>query len=140
MDFKFSYKSDKRKLIKDIVAMGKIAIKGMCFFGYHGCHKEEQNIGNNYLVDVYIDTNLTKAAKTDNLTNTIDYVKVHQIVEKEISKTSKLLENVAERVINELSKNFKHIDYIKVRVAKLHPPIGREVEKVYIELEKKFKE
>ncbi|PCH68621.1 MAG: dihydroneopterin aldolase [Bacteroidetes bacterium] len=120
--------------------MGLIALRNMKFFGYHGCHEEEQKIGNNYVVDVFINTSLINAAKTDALSATVDYVKVHRIVEHEIAITSKLLENVAERIINSLSKEFTEIEKVKVRVAKLNPPVGGEVEQVYIEFEKKLKE
>lgn len=116
--------------------MSKIILNGMKFFGYHGCHKEEQKIGNNYIVDVLLETNLEKAAHSDSLHDTIDYVKVHSLVEKEIKITSKLLENVAQRIIDTIATHFPEVYSINVKVAKLNPPVGGEVEKVYVEIDK----
>lgn len=119
--------------------MSKIALKGMRFFGYHGCHKEEQKIGNHYVVDLILKTDLDKAARSDLLADTIDYVTVHKLVEKEISITSKLLENVAQRIINSIEKKYSVVEQINVKVSKLNPPVGGEVEEVCIELEKKLR-
>ena len=60
-----------------------IEITGIKLYSYHGCLKEEAIIGGNYIVDVFIKTDFTKASKTDNLDQTIDYV----LVNNEFHKT-----------------------------------------------------
>ena len=53
--------------------MSQIALEGMRFYAYHGFYEEEQIIGNNYVIDVYIKTNFSEAAETDDLYKTINY-------------------------------------------------------------------
>ena len=44
--------------------MGLIEIEGMEFYAYHGHFKEEQVVGNKFLVNVSIETDCEKAAKS----------------------------------------------------------------------------
>ena len=56
-----------------------INIEGIKLYAYHGCLEEESRIGGNYIVDVYMITDFSEAAKTDDLTKTIDYCTVYEI-------------------------------------------------------------
>ena len=77
--------------------MGVITVSGIKLYAYHGCMKEEAKIGSDYEVDVVLESDLSKAAMTDDLTQTIDYVAVNKIVAEEMAIRSKLLEYVAKR-------------------------------------------
>ena len=68
--------------------MGKIVLEGMKFFAYHGYYKEEQTLGNHFLVDVYVE--LYSQEKNE-------YETIYLIVKHEMAKTSKLLENVTKQ-------------------------------------------
>jgi len=115
--------------------MGLIAVEGMHFFAYHGFYKEEQKLGNNYIVDVYLTTDLKTAAASDNLQDTINYEKVYEVSGKVMSKKTKLLETLAESIAMELSQQFKTIQHIKVRISKLNPPMGGKIDRTYIEID-----
>ena len=56
--------------------MDTITIKGMHFYGYHGCLPEEQRTGQPFHVDVVLHADLSKAGASDELNDTIDYSKV----------------------------------------------------------------
>jgi len=114
--------------------MGVIEIKGISLYAYHGCFDEEKIIGNHFKVDVTMETSLEEAALTDDLSKTINYQKVYDLVKAEMEIPSKLLEHVAGRIINTIHKNFPAISHAKVRVSKLHPSLGGEVEFVGVEL------
>ncbi len=115
--------------------LNKIAVEGIKLYGYHGCLDEEAKIGGNYIVDVYLDTDFSKAAKSDDLTQTIDYCAVYEIVKKEMALRSKLIEQVADRIHKNITKNFATVTKAKVRLTKLSPPMNGNVEKVYVEIE-----
>jgi len=115
--------------------MGLIAVEGMHFFAYHGFYKEEQKLGNNYIVDVYITTDLKTAAASDNLQDTINYEKVYEVAGKVMSKKTKLLETLAESIAVELTQQFTTIQHIKVRISKLNPPMGGKIDRTYIEID-----
>lgn len=112
--------------------MNKILVEGIKIYAYHGCLEEEGKIGCNYIVDVTIETDFTEAAKTDDLNKTIDYVTVYNIVKTQMAIRSKLIEQVGQRIVDELKKELKTIKKVKVKVTKLNPPMNGEVESVSI--------
>ena len=112
--------------------MHKILIEGIKLYAYHGCLEEEGKIGCNYIVDVIMETDFTTAAITDDLSKTIDYVDVYNIVKKEMAVRAKLLEHVGLRIINQLKKDFSSLQKVEVKVTKLNPPMNGDVDKVSI--------
>jgi dihydroneopterin aldolase len=116
--------------------MGKIILKNIRTFSYHGCLIEESKIGSHYQINLEIETDLSKSEISDNLSDTVDYVLLNQIVVDEMAIRANLLENVARRIIDISLSKIQSITYIKVAVSKLNPPIGGDVQEVTIEIEK----
>jgi len=112
--------------------MHKIIVEGIKMYAYHGCLKEEGEIGSEYIVDVIMETNFTEAAQTDDLSKTIDYVVVYQIVKSQMAIRSNLIEQVGQRIINELKKEFTSLIKVEVKVVKLNPPMNGNVDRVSI--------
>ncbi|NBP29820.1 MAG: dihydroneopterin aldolase, partial [Flavobacteriia bacterium] len=75
----------------------KIHVRGIRCYAFHGCMEEEARIGGHYVVDVGIDTDFSKAAASDELSETVDYCAVQRIVEEEMAIRSKLIEHVGQR-------------------------------------------
>jgi dihydroneopterin aldolase len=117
--------------------MGIIQVKNIKIYAFHGCLDEEAKIGSWYRVDVEVKANLKKSAKTDDLEDTVDYVHLNHIVKEEMAIRSKLLEEVAQRILDRFFTELKMIKKAKVSVAKINPPIGGNVEEVVIILTKK---
>ncbi len=117
--------------------MGKIQVNNIKLYAYHGCLDEEAKIGSWYKVDVEVKGNLKKSAKTDNLADTIDYVLLNHIVKEEMAIRSKLLEEVAKRVLDRFFREISMLKKATVSVAKINPPIGGNVEEVVVILSKK---
>ena len=112
--------------------MGVIEIEGMEFYAYHGHFAEEQVVGNRFTVDLTISTNCLKAAKSDDLTDTLNYQAVYQIVKEEMQIKSHLLEHVAGRILDRLYESYESIEKAKVKISKLNPPMGGQIEKVSV--------
>lgn len=108
--------------------MGQIAVEGIKLYAYHGCLDAEAKIGGHYRVDVYIDTDYTEAALTDELGDTIDYVQVYEIVKAEMAIRSKLIEDVVRRIGNSLTENITKKAKYKVKLTKYNPPVNGPVE------------
>lgn len=104
----------------------------MEFFAYHGCFSEEQIIGSRFIVDVSFECDVKEAAKSDNLSKTIDYQEVYNTINEVMQIKSKLLEHVGQRIIDAVKERFPIIKEIKVKVSKCNPPIGGKVEKVSV--------
>lgn len=117
--------------------MGIIQVNNIKLYAYHGCLEEEAKIGSWYRVAVEVKADLKKSAKTDNLKDTVDYVHLNLIVKEEMAIRSKLLEEVAQRILNRFFKEIPMIKKAKIEVAKINPPIGGNVEEVVIILSKK---
>lgn len=118
--------------------MGKIALEGMEFYAYHGFYPEEQLIGGDYVVDVYLETEFSDASRDDLLDNTINYETIYRIVKVEMQKNSKLLEAIARRIIDKVIGICTTVQAIQVRVTKKHPPLGAKVQRAYIEIEESY--
>ena len=117
--------------------MGLIGVEGLQFYSHHGYYKEEQVLGGKYVVDIYLDVDLTEAAATDQLTKTINYEQIYQLTKIEMEAHSKLIEHVCKRILDAIKSQFPNVSYIKVRVSKHNPPLKGNVERVFVELESK---
>lgn len=115
--------------------MHKIQLDSIQLYAYHGCLPEEALIGSTYNVDVTMETDFTEAALTDDLSKTIDYCSVFNIVKEEMAIRSNLLENVAFRIIKRLKSEIHQLHRVIVTVTKLNPPMNGNVKGVSISVE-----
>ena len=112
-----------------------VEVNGIKLYAFHGCLPEEAKIGGNYLVDVYLETDFSEAAKTDDLSKTVDYVDINRIVKQEMAIRSKLIEHVGQRIFLKIKKEVKGVHFLRVKVIKLCPPINGDVNNVAIIIE-----
>lgn len=119
--------------------MGIIKVENIRVFANHGCLKEETAIGSDYRVDLEVKADLKTSAETDELKDTVDYVFLNKVVREEMAKPSKLLETVAQRIIDRILNEDKLVSKVSVSVSKINPPIGGDVEMVTIKISKKRK-
>jgi len=117
---------------------GKLKIQNAVFYAYHGVMTEEQNLGRKFEVDVELEYDFLKAAETDKLENTINYEKVYNYL-KEILTENKfyLIEKLAYVIGKKILDKFDKVETVKVKVRKLHPPIGGLIDYVEATLEMK---
>lgn len=114
--------------------MGVIRLENMEFYAYHGHFKEEQIVGNKFLVDLLIETNMSKPAQSDDLKDAVNYQKAYMLVKEEMSKKSHLLEHIGKRILDVLFQELKGIKKITIRVAKMNPPVGGKMDSVSVTL------
>ncbi|CAA0251091.1 Dihydroneopterin aldolase [Tenacibaculum maritimum] len=120
--------------------VGIIKVNNIRLYAYHGCLDEEAKIGSEYRVDLKVNANLQKSSETDDLADTVDYVHLNHIVKEEMAIRSKLLEEVAARILVRILKEIQLVKKVRISVAKINPPIGGNVEEVAIILRKKRKD
>ncbi len=116
--------------------MGVIEIEGMKFYAYHGHFKSEQIVGNYFEVNIRIETDCSKAAASDNLEDALNYQSVYETVKEVMQIKSALLENVASRILDALYKQFDGIEKTRIKISKLNPPMGGEIDRVSVILER----
>lgn len=100
-----------------------ISIEDVRFYANHGVFEQEQVVGNEFSVSVSIEMPVIKTIENDDLADTISYADIYDVVSFEMKQTSKLIENVAYRILNNIRKKWNEVDKISVKVEKLSPPI-----------------
>ena len=113
--------------------MSIISIENMEFYAYHGCFKEEQQIGTWFQIDLNIEADTSKAELTDNLEDTIDYQSVYTVVKQQMMKKSKLLEHVARRILDAIMTKFPVLS-AEISIRKKNPPLGGKIGAVTVKL------
>lgn len=102
---------------------GIIELTGMEFYAYHGCLPSERREGARYLVDFSCGYDITAAAESDRLEDTLDYSEIYNIVAREMSVPSNLLENVAARIVGAIRRAHPELGEFSVKVSKECPPV-----------------
>ncbi|CEN34176.1 Dihydroneopterin aldolase [Capnocytophaga cynodegmi] len=119
------------------IKMGQIILKNIRIHTNHGCLTEEELIGSDYRVDLKVKLNLEKSITSDELADTINYVHLNRIVKEEMAIRSKLLEHVAGRISDRIFKELIDAKKVIIKISKLNPPIGGDVEGVSIKIKRK---
>ncbi|HVN59113.1 MAG TPA: dihydroneopterin aldolase [Bacteroidales bacterium] len=114
--------------------MGLIRIENMEFYAFHGHYREEQIIGNKFIVDLAIETDMEKPGYSDNLQDAVNYQEVYGVVKKEMEHKSNLLEHIATRILNALFTQVKGIKKATVKVSKMNPVMGGHIGRVSVEI------
>lgn len=126
--------SDKTDKTKFRNQMGRILLEDMEFFGYHGCYKEEQVIGNRFLVNLEMETETGPAEASDRLEDTVNYQAVYMLIGEQMKQKSHLLEHLARRILDAIRQAFPEVRSMRVKVTKMNPPMGGKMHAVSVEL------
>ncbi|HKL37248.1 MAG TPA: dihydroneopterin aldolase [Bacteroidales bacterium] len=116
--------------------MGEIHLEDMEFYAFHGHFKEEQIVGNRFLVNLTLKTDMVKAGQSDNLEDALNYQTAYEIVQEEMNKKSHLLEHIARRILDALYKRFDTLKHAHIKVSKMNPPMGGKMESVSVTMER----
>ncbi len=110
----------------------ELRIEGMEFRAAHGCYDVEQLVGGNYSVDLVMTVDDEGAAAADDVTRTVNYVEVYEVVRREMAVPSNIIENTAQRILNAIASQFPQILHTRITLAKLAPPIGGKADRVAV--------
>ncbi|MFZ6010982.1 MAG: dihydroneopterin aldolase [Bacteroidota bacterium] len=116
---------------------GKVALEGLEFHAYHGVYPHERDSGNWFEVDVAVETDFSRAAEHDELAGTVNYEVLFRLVKDEMEQPSKLLETVAEKIVQKVMDEFPSVLQVDLAISKLNPPIGGKCKKATICITKK---
>jgi dihydroneopterin aldolase len=112
----------------------KILLVGAQFFARHGVSDDEQRLGGRYVVDVELQRDLSRAAASDNLADTISYAEVYATVREIIEgKSFRLIEALAEQIAQTLLARYA-AEMVMVRVKKQPPPLDGMVDSAGVEI------
>ena len=111
-----------------------ILLRGLIFHGRHGCFPAEKELGQKFIVDVDLHTDLSKAGSTDDLVATVDYSQVYGTIQ-EIVETHRynLLEALAEKIATTILARFP-VEQVRVLVKKPQVAIAGVVDYFGVEI------
>lgn len=104
-----------------------VALHGAEFFAKHGFYPEEQVLGCKFAVDISVDFLPLGDLNKDHLSNTVNYEQLYDITYREMQHPRKLIETLAQAIIDEVKKQYPYIEKITVTIKKLNPPLQGRV-------------
>ena len=112
--------------------MGLIQIENMEFYAFHGHFKEERIVGNKFLVDLTIETDMKTPAESDNLKDAVNYQRIYDIVKSQMGMKSHLLEHIAGRILDSIYAEMDGIEKVTIKISKMNPPMGGKIGSVSV--------
>lgn len=115
--------------------MDAIVIEGLKVDTIIGCFNWERQIIQPLMLDLTIHVDLNKAARSDELEDTLNYAQICELAAQSIQKAQpKLIEHAAQLVLQVLFETFSAIQFIIITIRK--PAIIAEANSVGIRLER----
>ena len=111
-----------------------IIMKGIKIYAFHGVLEQERIIGANFIIDLRIKTDYSKAAQEDSLEDTISYADIFKDVKEEMETPSMLLENVCQRICERLFTEYSKIESINIKLYKENPPMNSDSKSIGVEM------
>ena len=102
-----------------------IFITGLVIHARHGVMEHETEVGQRFVIDLDLYTDLSESSHTDRLVDTVSYANVVTTATSAFKNTNyKLLERAAGAVADAILTTFSRIRTVKVTVHKPHAPIA----------------
>lgn len=116
------------------IESGYIFLKDLRFHAFHGVMPQERKVGGDFLVSLRMGYDISKAMRTDEVSDTLNYAEVYALVRKEMEQPSALLERVAGRIAEALFAFDPKILSIDLWLTKVNPPMGADCQGAGVEL------
>jgi dihydroneopterin aldolase len=121
-------------VLATVLVVGTIDVCGIRAIGRHGVLPEEQSRAQPFEIDLRIEVDLTKAAVSDSLDDTVDYALLTEAVARTVELESyRLLERLADRIAG-VCLTLPGVKWVDVTVRKTRPPIPVQVTSVGVTL------
>ncbi len=102
----------------------QIYIKNLRLHAKHGVLEQERVVGNDYVLNVVVDYPFLSACESDDLSGTLSYAHLSEIIRQEMSVPSNLLEHVAYRICKAVKTLYPKTERVRVDIRKLAPPMS----------------
>lgn len=105
-----------------------VELHGAEFFAKHGFYPEEQLLGCKFLVDISVGFMPVGELSEDNLDNTVNYERLYQIACSQMQQPRKLIETLAQAILDGIKKEYSFVEAIVVTIKKLNPPMRGKID------------
>ncbi|WP_216897981.1 dihydroneopterin aldolase [Nocardia alni] len=97
----------------------RIELRGLRAYGYHGCFDFERRDGQEFVVDITLWLDFTKAAATDDLSETVHY---GELAERAVAIVQGPPRNLIETVVSEIADDVMNDPKVTAAEVVLHKP------------------
>lgn len=118
-----------------MTVMDKILIRDLKIFAYHGVNPEEKRDGQNFVFDIDMSVNMTKACHSDNVDDTVSYAKVIKTVTR-VATAEKydLLEKVAQVAADAILSEYPEVFNVSITLKKPDAPMKADFSWVGVQI------
>ena len=116
------------------VTSSYIFLKDIRIHAYHGVLPQENEVGQDFLISVRCGVDISSAMEHDMLEVALDYGTLYRLIEREMGKTSQLIEHVAGRIAECIFREFPMVTSLDLTISKLNPPMGGDLKVAGVEL------
>ena len=121
--------------------MDTIHIQGLKLYAYHGVNPEEKRDGQPFILDISLGADLSRARRSDQLGDTVNYAAVVKAVRAAFTKTSyDLIERAAQAVCDTVLEGFPPVEEVRVLLKKPQAPVKAEFDCMAVEVTQRRKE
>lgn len=103
----------------------------------HACHgvlPQEGEVGGNYIVNLKLGYDITKAMASDDVADTLNYAELYAALKEEMAQPSALLEHVGGRIVKRILQKWPQVTEINLDLMKENPPMGADCDGAGIQI------
>jgi dihydroneopterin aldolase len=116
----------------------QIFLTGIAGFGYHGLFDHERQNGQDFFVDVTLTVDLTAASKSDEISDTVNYAEITNLVVTHITtEPVNLIEKLAGRIADHILKDHAKVLEATVTVHKPQAPVDEVLKDIAVQVTRK---
>ena len=113
----------------------RIFIRGLSLHANHGVMAHEAKVGQSFTIDVDLEIDLSAAARSDKVVDTVSYDKVVECITKAFcAQRCRLIEAAAGRIADSVLLSFHRVRSVRVTIHKPHAPIAATFDDVGVTL------
>lgn len=114
--------------------LATVGLNGAKFNASIGWYNEERIFKNNFIVDLSVNFTADKPFSDNNLEQSIDYMALHEICKQVFAEEAKLIESVAQTILDKIVDKFAVVKEVVVKIEKLNPPVKAQIESSFVQL------
>jgi dihydroneopterin aldolase len=120
--------------LKKVISNSYIYLHDVRFYAYHGVMPQENRVGGWYTVNLRVACDLSPAAESDDVNDTVSYADLYELLKREMAQPSKLLEHVAGRIVKAICQAFPQVEGVDLSITKDNPPMGADCQGAGVQL------
>ncbi|MCD8211064.1 MAG: dihydroneopterin aldolase [Prevotella sp.] len=112
-----------------------ISLENVHFYAFHGVLPQEKKVGGEFLVSLKAKCDIELGVPLDDITLSVDYQKILELISLEMKIPGNLIENLAYRIGKRIFKEIPKVLELEITIEKLSPPVKGDLQSAKVTLE-----